>query len=65
MDWSACLAASKPAKLSGVLLRLVESQEQVATNQLVSSLDRQAVLEDLLEATKPRRRLGTEPVSYT
>ena len=64
MDWGACLSASKPVKLSGVLLRLVESQEQVATNQLVSSLDRQAVLEDLLEATKPRRRLGTEHLHY-
>lgn len=46
--------------LAGILLRLVESQEQVATHQLVSSLDRQAVLEDLLEATKPPRRKGTE-----
>ena len=47
-----------------MLLRLVESQEQVATNQLVSSLDRQAVLEDLLEAAKPPRRLGTERLHY-
>lgn len=51
-------------RLSGVLLRLVESQEQVATNQLVSSLDRQAVLEEMLEATKPRFRLGTEKLHY-
>ncbi len=50
--------------LSGVLLRLVESQEQVATNQLVSSLDRQAVLEEMLEATKPRLRSGTEGMHY-
>lgn len=50
--------------LSGVLLRLVESQEQVATNQLVSSLDRQVILEDLLEATKPKLRPGTESLHY-
>lgn len=50
--------------LSGVLLRLVESQEQVATNQLVSSLDRQMVLEEMLEATKPRLRSGTEGLHY-
>lgn len=47
-----------------MLLRLVESQEQVATNQLVGSLDRQAVLEDMLEAIKPRLRLGTEGMHY-
>lgn len=46
------------------MLRLVESQEQVATNQLVSSLERQAVLEDMLEATKPRLRKGTETLHY-
>ncbi|MDP1646481.1 MAG: RES family NAD+ phosphorylase [Thiobacillus sp.] len=50
--------------LSGVLFRLVESQEQVATSQLVSSLERQAVLEDMLEATKPRLRKGTEHLHY-
>ncbi len=43
---------------------MVESQEQVATNQLVRSLDRQAVLEDMLEATKPPRRRGTESLHY-
>lgn len=47
-----------------MLLRLVESQEQVATNQLVSSLDRQVVLEEMLEATKPRLRAGTERLHY-
>lgn len=64
IDWDACLAATPPCRLSGELLRLVESQEQVATNQLVSSLDRQAVLEDMLDATKPRRRPGTERLNY-
>lgn len=58
------LASAKPARLAGTLLRLVESQEQVATNQLVASLDRQAVLEELLEATKPPQRKGTEPLHY-
>ncbi|MDP2030127.1 MAG: RES family NAD+ phosphorylase [Thiobacillus sp.] len=64
IDWDGCLAEAKPVELAGVLLRLVESQEQVATNQLVSSLERQAVLEDLLETTKPRRRKGTESLHY-
>jgi hypothetical protein len=64
VDWDACLADARPLKLSGVVLRLVESQEQVATNQLVRSLERQAVLEDMLEATKPRLRKGTESLHY-
>lgn len=40
------------------------SQEQVATNQLVGSLERQAVLETLLEKTKPSLRVGTESLHY-
>lgn len=64
VDWDACLADARPLKLTGVVLRLVESQEQVATNQLVSSLERQAVLENMLEATKPRLRNGTEHLHY-
>lgn len=64
VEWAASLAEAKPLRLSGLLLRLVESQEQVATNQLVSSLDRQVVLEEMLEATKPRMRAGTERLHY-
>ena len=64
VDWQACLADATPVKRSGTLLRLVESQEQVATNQLVASLDRQALLEEMLEATKPRLRKGTESLHY-
>ena len=63
-DWDACLAGVPPVKLSGTLLRLVESQEQVATSQLVASLARQAVLESLLEATKPPLRKGSETLHY-
>lgn len=55
-DWAALVADAGPAPLSGELRRLVESQEEVATSRLVSNLARQAVLEDLLEATKPPRR---------
>ncbi|MBI5937491.1 MAG: RES family NAD+ phosphorylase [Betaproteobacteria bacterium] len=63
-DWGACLADAQPISLSGRLLRLVESQEEVATNQLVSSLERQAVLEEMLEATKPALRKGSEDLHY-
>lgn len=63
-DWDACLAAAQPQVISGVLLRMVESQEQVATNQLVSSLGRQAALEEMLEATKPPTRAGSDQLHY-
>lgn len=63
-DWDACLAESPPARLSGVLLRLVESQEQVATSRLVGSLERQAALESMLEATKPALRTGSGALHY-
>ena len=64
IDWDACLVDAQPGKLAGKMLRLVESQEQVATNQLVTSLERQAVLEDMLEMTKPRLRKGTAQLHY-
>lgn len=64
MDWDACLASAPPAPLAGILLRMVESQEQVATNQLVSGLERQAALEDLLEANKPPNRAGAARLHY-
>jgi hypothetical protein len=39
--------------LAGEVYRLVESQEQVATNALVRTLAEQALLEDLIDASKP------------
>lgn len=51
--WAACSARATPIPLDGTILRLVESQEQVATNTLVRTLAEQALLEDLLEASKP------------
>ncbi len=64
VDWSALLANTPPLRLAGTLRRLVESQEQVATSRLVSSLTRQAQLEEMLEATKPALRPGTEKLHY-
>ena len=64
VDWEGVLATTECRPLGGTLLRLVESQEQVATNQLVSSLTRQSLLEDMLEATKPPLRPGTERLHY-
>jgi hypothetical protein len=52
--WQTCGQAAT-ATLSGTLWRMVESQEEIATNALVDTLDEQAALERLLEQTKPRR----------
>jgi len=51
--WAACSARAAPVALMGDIFRLVESQEQVATNLLVRTLAEQALLEDLIEASKP------------
>lgn len=51
--------------MGGRLFRLVESQEQIATRELVAGdLDKQAVLEQLLEPSKPPRIPGTEHLDY-
>jgi hypothetical protein len=51
--WSNCAGEIRFEPLTGALLRMVESQQQVATLSLVDDLAEQALLEDLLEATKP------------
>lgn len=50
--------------ISGTLFRLVESQEQIATRQLVETLEEQALLEDLLEGVKPPYPQGSEKLHY-
>ncbi len=62
--WTACRKRAKPVAVGGDLLRLVESQEQVATSTLVDDLAEQALLEDLIEAAKPPLRPGTEHLDY-
>ena len=52
--WAACSTRATPVTLGGTVLRLVESQEQVATHSLVRTLAEQALLEDLIEASKPK-----------
>lgn len=62
--WAACRERASPGPLAGELLRVVESQEQVATSALVDDLAEQALLEDLLERSKPPRPPGTERLHY-
>ncbi|MEK1905154.1 MAG: RES family NAD+ phosphorylase [Pseudomonas sp.] len=62
--WQACTGAEQITPLRGRLVRLVESQEQVATLQLVDTLDEQALLEQLLESSKPPLPRSDEPLHY-
>ncbi|AYC35043.1 RES domain-containing protein [Pseudomonas cavernae] len=62
--WQLCHGPEQVAPLRGQLVRLVESQEQVATLRLVDSLAEQALLEDLIEGSKPPLPTGTEALHY-
>jgi hypothetical protein len=51
--WAAIRDKITPEPLNNHLLRIVESQEQIATNSLVDNLEKQAVLEEMLDSSKP------------
>ena len=51
--WTPAALSSEARALEGRCWRLVEAQHRVSTLKLVDDLDEQAVLEDLIEATKP------------
>ncbi|MCY1269311.1 RES domain protein [compost metagenome] len=52
--WRRCAGEQAIQPIQGNLVRLVENQEQVATSQLVDTLEEQALLEELIETSKPR-----------
>jgi hypothetical protein len=51
--WADCREKAVPSRHQGELLRMVGSQEQNATRELVDDLAEQALLEQLLERNKP------------
>jgi hypothetical protein len=51
--WTAAALSSEAVRLNGKVWRLVEAQHRVSTLKLVDTLDEQALLEDLIEETKP------------
>lgn len=51
--WTPAALSSEALSVSGRFWRLVEAQHQVATMKLVETVEEQALLEDLLEETKP------------
>jgi len=62
--WAACAPDLEFTPLRERFYRVVESQEQVATNSLVEDLEEQALLEIMLEETKPRLPPGAEHLHY-
>lgn len=51
--WANCKDRIAPDYIGNELIRVVESQEQIATNSLVDHLEEQAALEHMLEDSKP------------
>lgn len=64
VNWPALVRATAPALVTGRIWRVVESQQQVATTALVDDLAEQAVLENLLEASKPAYPPECERLHY-
>lgn len=62
--WQACQGHAPPTSVSGTLIRVVESQEQIATNALVDNFEEQGLLEGMLEQTKPPHPPGTEKLHW-
>ena len=52
--WEECSVLSPPCDITGQLVRVVESQEQIATTHLVdNSIEDQMLLEEMLDVSKP------------
>jgi len=62
--WAAVKNKITPEYLNNHLLRIVESQEQIATNSLVDNLEKQAVLEEMLDSSKPPVPSANVPLHY-
>ena len=62
--WASVKQDISATVLSGELIRVVESQEQIASNQLVDSLEEQIQLEELLEQSKPNLKNTDNRLSY-
>lgn len=62
--WRACDGPTTLRDLAGTLVRIVESQAQIATHRLVSTLEEQALLEELLEAVKPPAPAAARGLHY-
>jgi hypothetical protein len=64
MIWEDCKGVQQIRSASGTAYRLVESQEQIATLGYVDTLAEQALLEEMLESTKPAYPFTTDGFHY-
>jgi len=64
MIWEDCKGAQQIKPIAGTVYRLVESQEQIATLGYVDTLEEQALLEEMLETTKPPYPFTNEDFHY-
>ncbi|MCY4211542.1 MAG: RES family NAD+ phosphorylase [Gammaproteobacteria bacterium] len=62
--WAACREEATFLTIEGAAVRIVESQERVATNSLVDSLSEQSLLEEIIERSKPLLPANTEELHY-
>lgn len=62
--WKDAKAEQHVQTISDDFVRIVESQQQIATTRIVDSLEEQAILESLLETTKPPEKDGTAHLHY-
>lgn len=63
--WRELIDTVSASPLAGTLHRLVQSQEQIATMELVGKdHQKQSILEELLDACKPPYLAGTEHRDY-
>ena len=62
--WAECSDKISPVSLSGEIFRVVESQEKIATNELVDTLEEQALLEEMLDQTKPAIPETAQDLAY-
>lgn len=52
--WTSTALASEHRRYAGEVWRVVEAQHRISTNRLAASAEEQSLLEDLVEAIKPR-----------
>lgn len=62
--WTQCKERATATSVHGQLIRVVENQEQVATNEIVETLSEQAALERLLEGNKPPPHQDSQGAHY-
>ena len=62
--WGLCDGARHITAITDDFVRIVESQQQIATTQIVDNLEEQSILESLLEETKPPLPDGSRHLHY-